>query len=952
MPSSCCDVVASLEDGLAGLPDDALALRAALDGQERAEARSWGQRNRIDRLLQSEAAAQASLLAAQARIEQLQREQARLLGRLSWRVTWPIRYAQHRFPRAGGAAVVLVRALRRAAGLPAALAAGLRARSLLRQREAQIGVDPAFDAAHYSRHPSASRSGLSPARHYLLHGRFQGLSPHPLFDPPWYRARYPDIGDQEPLLHYITRGRAEDRWPNALFDPRWYRQQHQTAGMPGQDVLLYFSTVGTVRQHDPSPLFQSRRYLDWYPDVAASGMNPLAHYLAHGRHEKRTASLEALEAVPVDQAPIEARKRPQGGPEAALLVTHSPDGRLKPHVRHYLQCLKQEGVAATLIVAADHGFSDDEPWLRELVDGLYVRQNGGWDFACWAHVLRLNRQLYRSDILYWLNDSVIGPVNQAAFRAVLQRVREGRCDAMGLTASLERGYHVQSFFLALKAQALRSACFQAFVLGIQSLRNKEDAINVYEIRLTAVLRAAGLSVAAVFEPADHANPAIHQWEALLEAGFPFVKVAAVRHGLEHGDAAGCRTALARHGIDALLAERLCRDGPDAPAEVACPAHVSPLADPPQITFVGPFNFGNGLGVAARGYMAALMHLGLPATLLPVERPFNVHQRVAPTLPCTECVGPADVALVHLNPEAWDALLTAAQSAAVDAARHRVGLFVWESMDVPQRFAAITRRLSAVWAPSCYCANAFRQVSEAPVHVVPYVVPVRPPGIGASRVLQLKQELGLAPASRVVLFSFDASSYLARKNPQALVRAFDRSGLAGAGWRLLLKTKHLRAAEAGGRMLLDAVERSVGTLLVDRPVDQEAALALMAMADIYASPHASEGFGLTIAEAMAMGKPVVASDFGGSTDFLDASCGFPVRCTPWQLAEDDGAYPKGTTWGRIDEDRLAETLASVASLPAAALLDIGAQARQRIQTQLSPEAVAGRMRAEINDLLGL
>ncbi len=949
--------MASLEHDPAEQPDEALALRAALNDQlaakERIEARSWAQRNKIDRLLQSEAVAQASLMAAQARIEQLHLEQTRLLSRLSWRVTWPLRSAQHRFPRAGRVAVVLVRALRRAGGFPALLVARLRARSLLRQQEVQIGADPAFDAAHYRGHSSASQSGLSPARHYLLHGRFQGLSPHPLFDVEWYRIRYPDIGDQDSLLHYITRGRAEDRWPNALFDPQWYRQQHSAAGTLGQDLLLHFSTVGTARHYDPSPLFQSRRYLDWYPDVAASGLNPLAHYLAHGRHEKRTVSLQASGAVPVDQALIEARKRPQGGPEAALFVTHSPDGRLKPRVRHYLQGLRQEGIAATLIVAADHGFSDDEPWLYDLVDGLYVRQNGGWDFACWAHVLRLNRHFYRSDILYWLNDSVIGPVNQAAFHAVLQRVRLGHGDVIGLTASLERGYHVQSFFLAFKAQALRSAPLQAFVLGIQSLRNKEDAINAYEIRLTAVLRAAGLSVAAVFEPADQANPAIHKWETLLEAGFPFLKIAAIQHGLEHGDGTGWRKALAKHGFDAGLAEQLCADRPDPPSGAAHPGHVPPLAnDPPQITFVSPFNFGNGLGVAARGYMAALMHLGLPATLLPVERPFNVHQRVAPTLPCTECVGPADLALVHLNPDAWDALLTPAQSAAVDAARHRIGLFVWESLDVPQRFAAVTRRLSAVWVPSRYCADAFRQVSEAPVHVIPYVVPVRPSGVGASRILRLKQELGLAPASRVVLFSFDASSYLARKNPHALVRAFDRSGLAGAGWRLVLKTKHLHAAEAGGRVLLDAVERSFGTLLVDRPVDQEAAIALMAMADIYASPHASEGFGLTIAEAMAMGKPVVASDFGGSTDFLDESCGFPVRCTPWELPEDDGAYPKGTTWGRIDEDRLAETLASVASLPAAALLDVGAKARQRIEMQLSPAAVAGRMRAEINDLLGL
>ena len=79
-------------------------------------------------------------------------------------------------------------------------------------------------------------------------------------------------------------------------------------------MLLHFSTVGTVRRHDPSPLFQSRRYLDWYPDVAASGTNPLAHYLAHGRHERRTASLEALEAVPVDQAPIEGAQAAAGRP--------------------------------------------------------------------------------------------------------------------------------------------------------------------------------------------------------------------------------------------------------------------------------------------------------------------------------------------------------------------------------------------------------------------------------------------------------------------------------------------------------------------------------------------------------------------------------------------------------------------------------------------------------------
>ncbi len=802
--------------------DDAAALRAMLDEQRttcrRAEAQLWAQRAAIERLSKSEAAAKQALAAAQAEVERLQHEQARLLGRLSWRLTQPLRHAFARFPRAGRIARILARLTWWAATLQGRrIAASLRARTLLRQQHAQMDDDPVFE-----------RQAISSAR----------------------------------------------------------------AGSP---------------------------------------------------------------AKPVDGARIEVRKRPRGGAETALLVTHSPDGRLKAHMRHYLQSLQREGVAVTLIVAADHGFTEDEPWLYDLLDGLYVRDNEGWDFACWAHVLRLNRAFYRADILYWLNDSLIGPVEQPAFHAVLQRVRAGGQGMVGLTASLEHAYHVQSFFLAFKPQALRSAAFQRFVLGIQSLPGKQDVIDAYELKLAAYLKAAGVPASAVFEPLGPDNPVIHGWKALLDAGFPFLKVAVAKHDLGHAGKAGWREALGSHGFDVSLADRLLAERAAPPAAVPGPGprpgHRLPLVnDPPHLTFVGPFNYGNGLGVAARGYLAALMHLGFPTAILPIERPFGVHQRVTPTLPSTACVGPANVALVHVNPDAWDALLTPAQSAAIDAAEHRVGLFVWESLHLPEQFAALTRRLSAVWVPSRYCADAFRRVSEAPVHIVPYVVPIRPRRARSAQVARLKQELGIAPASRIILFSFDASSYLARKNPYALVRAFDRSGLAGLGWRLVLKTKHLSPAQADGRALLEAVDSSAGTLLLNRSLDVTTASTLLDMADIYASPHASEGFGLTIAEAMALGKPVVATDFGGSTDFLDESCGFPVRCTPWRLQADDGAYPRGTIWARIDEDRLAEALMAVAVLSPPALAEIGVKARQRIQATLSPRAVADRMRTGIGDVL--
>ena len=211
---------------------------------------------------------------------------------------------------------------------------------------------------------------------------------------------------------------------------------------------------------------------------------------------------------------------------------------------------------------------------------------------------------------------------------------------------------------------------------------------------------------------------------------------------------------------------------------------------------------------------------------------------------------------------------------------------------------------------------------------------------------LRAEFGLDPSTRTVLFSFDASSFVERKNPHALVRAFASAGLAADGWVLILKTRHL-PANASLRTL---VRTTPGTLLIDRAAPAEEAASLLDLADIYASPHASEGFGLTIAEAMSCGKPVIATDFGGSTDMLDASCGFPVPYTRWCLKQAIGPYAAGTEWARIDEGALVHTLRTVANLPLDALAAIAAAAQLRIATTLSAAAVGARMHTMLNDII--
>ena len=184
----------------------------------------------------------------------------------------------------------------------------------------------------------------------------------------------------------------------------------------------------------------------------------------------------------------------------------------------------------------------------------------------------------------------------------------------------------------------------------------------------------------------------------------------------------------------------------------------------------------------------------------------------------------------------------------------------------------------------------------------------------------------------------------RKFPAALIRAFSASALAARGWSLILKTKHLHDRPEEGEAFRALAEATEAVVLIDRSMSADELGELLAATDIYASPHCSEGFGLTIAEAMAAGKPVVATDFGGSRDFLDATSGWPVKWHPWRLEQDFGHYTEGGDWARIDEPALTATLIRAAEAIECGHDSKGAAARKRVAETLSYEAVAARVAA--------
>jgi len=666
---------------------------------------------------------------------------------------------------------------------------------------------------------------------------------------------------------------------------------------------------------------------------------------------------------PVTDAVIEYRKATPHGHEAALFVTHSPDGRLKPHVRFFIAALRRQGIHVTLIVAADAAWLDRDALPLDEVDTLIVRENQGLDFAAWAHVLQLDPELFDSETLYLLNDSLIGPFSDVLFESLLTRLRTEPADMVGMTESWELQWHIQSYFLALRRSTLAHPILQGFFNTVTILPTKDEVIQRYEINFAPTLRAVGISCAVLFPSENRNNRTLFDWRRLIEEGFPFVKVMALRDKIEGMDSSNWRETLTSRGYDVTLVEPVLQVAAATPDQVTdddalsrVPAHSTfPRNLPgtglePAVQFIGPWNYANGLGVASRSYVSALRHTPYALNLAPIKRPFHIHRRTAVPLDINDFSGPADVVAIHLNPEAWPALLVDEQKQAIQRARVKLGLWVWETESIPDFWYPTFASVDAIWAPSRYCQQAFAAGTDAPVHVIPYVVTVPPSLPHPEKIRRTKEKIGLKADDRVILYAFDGSSYLVRKNPFALVRAFSRTRLGRSGWKLVLKTKHLFDLPKQGAQLQQLCDETEGVVLINHAFNLDTMRNLMAMADIYASPHCAEGFGLTVAEAMAMGKIVVATDYSGTRDFLDDSCGFPVRYAVTSLKEDHGAYMRGSTWAKVDEDHLAESLEKGAALVEKEDRTIGDRARARIATDLSAERVGVLIQQSIEQLL--
>jgi hypothetical protein len=243
----------------------------------------------------------------------------------------------------------------------------------------------------------------------------------------------------------------------------------------------------------------------------------------------------------------------------------------------------------------------------------------------------------------------------------------------------------------------------------------------------------------------------------------------------------------------------------------------------------------------------------------------------------------------------------------------------------------------VWVGSGFIADAVGRAAPVPVVCVPPVL--TPVALGSRD--RGRARLGIGPDEFVVLFKFDFHSHPERKNPLAVVEAF-RRGLAGKpGTRLVIKCVNPQSDPAAFAQLREAVA-GCGGLLLDGYWPRADVSDLTAACDVYLSLHRSEGIGLTLAEAMAHGKPAVGTGWSGNLQFMTTANSYLIDYRLAELPVRVGPYPAGEVWAEPSVDH------------AAAVLDHlyrnrdegrarGARARADIEAGFSPAAVGAVVR---------
>lgn len=391
---------------------------------------------------------------------------------------------------------------------------------------------------------------------------------------------------------------------------------------------------------------------------------------------------------------------------------------------------------------------------------------------------------------------------------------------------------------------------------------------------------------------------------------------------------------------------LCRIG-DECAQQDRSAALRPAATPRDgLNLVGFFRGEFGLGESVRTMAASCIEGGIAVSFHDTSSGLGARRgnrsmdgRLAGAMAHRNT-------LIHLNPDELAPVWWRLHERGELRDRRVIGCWYWELDTFPARWRPALERVDEIWVASAFVAQTVGRATDKPVIRIPHAIDVRLAQPAR------RADFGLPEGPFLFLFAFDFGSSAARKNPQAVLRAFRHAfapGDPGVGLVIKCQQGHRHPGELQALRALAADDPRIR--IIDRVLPRKAVLDLHSVCDAFVSLHRAEGLGLGMAESMALGKPVIGTGYSGNLEFMNADNSFLVdyRLVPvhpgeyinfesgWQWAEPDEAQAAAFMRRLVDERELGTR--------------VGARAAADMARRFSHEAAAAAIRGRLAQISG-
>lgn len=223
-------------------------------------------------------------------------------------------------------------------------------------------------------------------------------------------------------------------------------------------------------------------------------------------------------------------------------------------------------------------------------------------------------------------------------------------------------------------------------------------------------------------------------------------------------------------------------------------------------------------------------------------------------------------------------------------RYNILFLVWESEYVPEEIQKTLHLFHEIWTPSAYCREIFRQHFLGPIMTIPHPVEVELFPLVKTDFLKVYDNEKYS-----FLFIFNFGSSIKRKNTLFLIQSFIESFPVETDVELIIKCSNAKKYPKDYALIINEIGGRSNIKIVDIDLEKNDLNHFINLCDCYVSLHHSEGFGLTLAEAMCLGKPTIATNYSGNLEFMNDKNSFLVDYVINSIQNPDVNFCDNTIW---------------------------------------------------------